>query len=68
MKKKAKTVHSHINRSEMQSRVRELREELENRTKYGTVKMASSDGTPIDSEALQDEMYSLIYRISKIDS
>ena len=49
----------------MQSRVNELREELEHRYKYGVVKMASADGKPISAELLQKEMYSLIYKLSK---
>lgn len=54
-----------MTRSEMQSRVNELREELEHRYKYGVVKMASADGKPISAELLQKEMYSLIYKLSK---
>jgi hypothetical protein len=30
-------------------------------------KMASEDGTPIPSLDLQNEMFSLIYRLSKLD-
>ena len=52
---------------EFQTRIRAIREELENRHKYGTVKMAGSDGTPIATEKLQNEMYSLIYKMSKLD-
>jgi hypothetical protein len=54
-----------MTRSEMQARITALREELESRHKYGTIKMASSDGTPITTEKLQNELYSLIYRLSK---
>jgi hypothetical protein len=54
-----------MTRLEMQARVRELREELETRVKTGMVKMAADNGEPISSEALQTEMYSLIYRLSK---
>ncbi len=57
-----------MTRTEMQARVTALREELENRHKYGTIKMASTDGTPITTEALQNEMYSLIYKLSKRDT
>lgn len=56
-----------MTRSEMQSRINELRNELETRHKYGTVKMANADGKPIKVEALQDELYSLIYKMSKIE-
>lgn len=54
-----------MTRTEMQARVTALRDELENRYKYGTIKMASTDGTPISTEKLQNELYSLIYRLSK---
>lgn len=53
-----------MTRSEMQARVNALREELEHRYKYGVVKMASN-GSPIPVETLQNEMYSLIYKLSK---
>lgn len=56
-----------MTRTEIQSRVAALREELETRHKYGTVKIANSDGTAISIEALQNEMYSLIYKLSKRD-
>lgn len=59
--------YKHMTRSEMQARVTALREELENRHKYGTVKMASADGVPVSTEKLQSEMYSLIYKLSKRD-
>lgn len=54
-----------MTRSEMQTRVHALRDELENRHKYGTVKLAGADGVPITVEALQNELYSLIYKLSK---
>ncbi len=57
-----------MTRSEMQARITALREELETRHKHGVVKMASSDGTPISTEKLQNELYSLIYKLSKRDS
>lgn len=57
-----------MTRTEMQARVTALRNELEARHKFGTVKMASSDGAAIPTETLQNEMYSLIYRLSKRDS
>jgi hypothetical protein len=57
-----------MTRSEMQTRISALREELENRTKYGSVKLANADGTPISVEKLQEELYSLIYRLSKNES
>jgi hypothetical protein len=56
-----------MTRSEMQTRVNSLREELENRNKYGTVKIANADGTPVSTEILQNELYSLIYKMSKAE-
>jgi len=52
---------------EMQTRVRAIREELETRTKTGMTKMATEDGSPISTETLQNEMFSLIYRLSKFE-
>lgn len=52
---------------EIQARIKELRDELESRHKYGVVKIAKEDGTPIEVQALQDEMFNLIYRLSKFD-
>jgi len=52
--------------TEIQTRVNAIREELERRHKYGAVKMAA-DGVHISTEKLQNEMYSLIYKISKRD-
>jgi hypothetical protein len=56
-----------MTRLEFQTRIKTLREELENRHKYGTVKLAREDGTPIETEKLQEELYSLVYRMSKLD-
>jgi hypothetical protein len=56
-----------MTRSEMQLRIKALRDELETRHKFGTVKMASNDGSPVPVETLQNEMYSLIYKMSKLD-
>jgi hypothetical protein len=56
-----------MTRLETQSRIKQLRDELEARHKYGTIKMAASDGTPISSESLQNEMYKLIYKLSKFE-
>lgn len=55
-----------MNRLDMQTRIKALREELEERHKNGTVKLAKEDGTPISTETLQNEMYSLIYQLSKL--
>jgi hypothetical protein len=54
-------------RAEIQARIKELRDELENRHKTGMVKMAADDGKPIETTTLQDEMFKLIYRLSKFD-
>jgi len=54
-----------MTRTEMQTRVREIRAELETRHKTGMTKLANADGTPVSSETLQNEMFSLIYRLSK---
>lgn len=54
-----------MTRTDMQVRIREIKKELETRHKYGTVKMASPDGTPISIDVLQKELFSLIYKASK---
>lgn len=54
-----------MTKSDIQARIRAIKEELETRHKNGTVKMASSDGTPIPVTALQNELFSLIYKASK---
>jgi len=56
-----------MTKTEIQTRIRALREELNNRHKYGTVKIANSNGAPIPVEKLQNEMYSLIYKLSKME-
>lgn len=56
-----------MTRTEMQTRINDLRNELENRFKYGTVKLANKDGSAISAQTLQTELYNLIYRMSKID-
>lgn len=67
MKKNATTPKSFMSPLEMQMRVKAIRDELENRHKTGLAKMAASDGAPIPSENLQNEMFSLIYRLSKLE-
>jgi hypothetical protein len=54
-------------RADIQSRIRIIRDELETRHKYGTVKIANTDGTPVSVEKLQKELYSLIYKLSKLE-
>jgi hypothetical protein len=54
-----------MTRTEMQTRVREIRAELETRHKTGMTKLANEDGSPVSTDSLQNEMFSLIYRLSK---
>jgi hypothetical protein len=56
-----------MTRLEIQVRVKSIRDELENRSKTGMTKMAAEDGSPISTEDLQNEMFSLIYRLSKFE-
>ena len=57
-----------MTKSEMQSRIRILKNELNTRHKYGIVKMAfHPDGKPIKVEELQNELFSLIYKESKME-
>lgn len=55
-----------MTKTEIKARIATIREELENRHKYGSVKIAQADGTPVPSETLQDEMYKLTYKLSKL--
>lgn len=55
-----------MTRLDLQIKIKAIREELENRYKHGTVKM-SADGNPIPTEKLQKEIFSLIYKMSKLD-
>jgi len=64
MKKNTVTLMSPL---EMQMRVKAIRDELESRHKTGIAKMASTDGTLVPTENLQNEMFSLIYRLSKLE-
>lgn len=52
---------------DIEIKIKALREELENRFKYGTIKMATIDGTPIPTETLQNELFKLIYKLSKFE-
>lgn len=56
-----------MNRLEVQAQIRKLREELETRHKTGVVKIATKDGTPAPTEELQDQLFSLIYKLSKME-
>lgn len=55
-----------MTKTQIKARIAELRGELENRHKYGTVKIAQADGTPVPTETLQNEMFSLTLKLSKI--
>lgn len=54
-------------RIEVQARIKALRDELETRYKDGIVKMAADDGKPVPTKDLQNELYNLIYRLSKME-
>jgi hypothetical protein len=56
-----------MTRLEIESKIKLLRAELENRHRHGIVKLAAN-GVPIPVEVLQAELYSLIYKKSKLDS
>ena len=51
---------------EIKRRIAEIRSELEGRHKYGTVKLADASGNPIPTEQLQNEMFNLTYKLSKL--
>lgn len=55
-----------MTRVQIEARIQLIRSELENRYKFGVIKMAS-EGIPIDAEILQTEMFSLIYKLSKFE-
>jgi hypothetical protein len=57
-----------MTRLDLQIRIKAIRDELEARHKTGTIKMAGTDGNPIPTEKLQNEMYALIYKMSKLDA
>lgn len=57
-----------MTRLELQTQIKAIREELETRHKLGTVKIASSfEGNPISTKDLQNELFSLLYRLSKMN-
>jgi hypothetical protein len=56
-----------MTRLELQSQIKALREELENRYKTGAVKLAATDGTPIPTKDVQNQLFSLIYKLSKME-
>lgn len=55
-----------MTKTEIQDKIRLIRDELENRHKFGTIKMANADGTPISTEVLQTKLYALIYKASRM--
>jgi hypothetical protein len=56
-----------MTRLEIQIKIRALRDELENRHKYGTVKLADNNGNPIPTIDIQNKLYALVYKLSKFD-
>jgi hypothetical protein len=56
-----------MTRLELQAQIRALREELETRHKTGAVKLAKADGTPIATQDVQNQLFSLIYKLSKME-
>lgn len=56
-----------MTRTSIQNRIRQLRDELENRYKYGTIKLANDKGDLIPTIKLQNEMYKLIYKLSRME-
>jgi hypothetical protein len=56
-----------MTRLDLQVRINALREELENRHQFGIIKMASEDGDPIPTLTLQNELFHLLYKLSKLD-
>ena len=53
-------------KSEIQARITVIHNELETRHKYGTVKLAV-DGIPIPVVELQNEMFQLILKKSRME-
>lgn len=57
-----------MTRLELQTRIKALRDELESRHKLGTVKTAAVfDGKPVTTKDLQDELFKLVCRLSKLN-
>ena len=50
---------------EIRARIKEIKDELDGRYKYGTVKLAKN-GIAIPVKELQDELYKLTYKLSKM--
>ena len=60
-------IKAFMTRSEVQSRITIIRNELENRHKTGMTKLAKEDGKPPSTEELQTEMYALTYKLSRME-
>lgn len=57
-----------MTRLDVQLRIKALREELDARHKQGTVKTAAVfNGKPTTTKELQNELFSLLYRLSKME-
>ncbi len=56
-----------MTKTEMQARIRILRDELETRHRFGVIKLAQKNGEPIPVETLQSELYLLMYKVSKME-
>jgi hypothetical protein len=56
-----------ITKSQILIRIRSLREELESRHKTGMAKIADNSGTIVATEILQNELYSLILKLSRME-
>ena len=57
---------NYLSQIEIANRINLIRNELENRNKTGIAKLANEQGNFISTEDLQNEMYSLIYKLSKL--
>jgi hypothetical protein len=55
-----------LTKTQLRSRIKEIRDELENRYKFGTIKLAQPDGSPIPTETLQNELFSLTLKLSRM--
>ena len=56
-----------MTRLEIQVRIKNLQQELETRHTTGIAKMANADNAPISVSVLQNELFKLIYKMSKLD-
>jgi len=55
-----------LSESAIRLRIIAIRQELETRHKTGIIKMAI-EGVPIPTQTLQDKLFNLIYRLSKVE-